>query len=175
MKTLSKILVGTVAAGAMAVSTATPAQARDRDGGIDAGEVIAGALVIGGIAAVAAAASDNDRDRWDYRDRRYDSRYDRDRYGYRYRGRGMDPRAAVDQCVRAVERRASRYSYGRAQVTRITRVRDRRRGFEVRGRLAVDERGYGRRGRRGYDTGKFSCDVEYGRIRDLDIDGIRGF
>ena len=51
MKTISKALIGTVAAGAMALS-ASPAAARDRhDDGIDAGDIIAGALVIGGIAA----------------------------------------------------------------------------------------------------------------------------
>ena len=67
---MAKALVGTIAAGAMAVSAASPASARDRGNGIDAGDVIAGALVIGGIAAIAAAASDNDRDYRDYRDDR---------------------------------------------------------------------------------------------------------
>ena len=61
MKNMSKALVGTVAAGAMAMASASPAMAqsrydhRDRDG-IDAGDIIAGALIIGGIAAVASAA-----------------------------------------------------------------------------------------------------------------------
>ena len=75
MKTLSKALVGTVAAGAMAMASASPAMARDyRDNDrIDTGDIIAGALIIGGIAAVAAAAG-NGRDRYDYRD------------DYRYRG-----------------------------------------------------------------------------------------
>ena len=60
MKTISKALVGTVAAGAMALS-ATPAAARDRHhDGVDAGDIIAGALVIGGIAAVASSIG-NDR------------------------------------------------------------------------------------------------------------------
>ena len=60
MKTLSKALVGTIAAGAMVASSASPALAAGRDhrdhDGISAGDVIAGALIIGGIAAVASAA-----------------------------------------------------------------------------------------------------------------------
>ena len=139
MKTLSKALVGTVAAGAMAISSATPAFAEgrhnDRDG-ISAGDVIAGALVIGGIAAIASAASNNDRDyRYDragYGDYGYNygTNYNRGYgYGYRYRD---NPRQAVEQCVRAAERQASRYSYGNADVTDIRQVRDTRYGLEVK-------------------------------------------
>lgn len=194
MKTLSKALVGTIAAGAMAVSSATPAAARDhRDNdGISAGDVIAGALIIGGIAAVASAASKGNRD-YDYRyDRagygdRYDNDYDR---GYGWRG---SPRGAVEQCVRSAERQASRYSYGRADVTDIRQVRDTRNGWEVRGRIAVNSAGrdwrygdnrYGRGwggdyrgwndGLRGYDSGSFKCRIERGRVVDLDFSGIRG-
>lgn len=195
MKTLSKALVGTIAAGAMAVSSATPAFAehRDRDG-ISAGDVIAGALIIGGIAAVASAASKGNRD--------YDYRYDRAGYGDRYdNGYGYDrgygwrgsPRGAVEQCVRSAERVASRYSYGRADVTDIRQVRDTRNGWEVRGRIAVNSVGrdwrygdnrYGRGwggdyrgwndGLRGYDSGSFKCRIERGRVVDLDFSGIRG-
>lgn len=195
MKTLSKALVGTIAAGAMAASSATPAFAehRDRDG-ISAGDVIAGALIIGGIAAVASAASKGNRD--------YDYRYDRAGYGDRYdNGYGYDrgygwrgsPRRAVEQCVFAAERSASRYSYGRADVTDIRSVRDTRYGWEIRGRLAVNSLGrdwrhgdgrYGRGwggdyrgwndGLRGYDSGSFKCRIERGRVVDLDFSGIRG-
>ena len=169
MKNLTKALVGTVAAGAMAVSAATPALARDRDGGVDAGDVIAGALIIGGIAAIAAAASDNDhdRDRYGYRHRDRDYRYDR--AGYRYRP-GMSPRQAVQSCVRAAENDASRYRHGRADVTDIRRVKHRRNGYDVKGRIAVGSHHYGR----GYDSGKFTCKVRYGRVADIDYRGIRG-
>ncbi len=172
MKTLSKALVGTIAAGAMAISSATPAHAehRHRDG-VSAGDVIAGALIIGGIAAVASAASKNDRydrdGRYD-RDSRYrdgDYRYDRAGYGDGYgndRGHGYgdnrwgggNPRSAVEQCVYAAERAAGRYSYGRADVTDIRSVRDTRYGFEVRGRIAVNSRGHNwRRGDSNYGQG----------------------
>ena len=194
MKTLSKALVGTVAAGAMAISSAAPAAARDRDHGISAGDVIAGALVIGGIAAIASAAS---KDRNDYRydragygdwDRDYRGGYDRGYNGYR-----DNPRQAIERCVRTAEREAGRYSYGRADVTDVRDVRQTRYGWEVRGRIAVNsmgrdwrrgDRDYGRgwggdyRGwdssLRGYDSGSFKCKFERGRVVDLDYSGIRG-
>ncbi len=190
MKTITKGLVGTVAAGAMALASASPAVARDNDG-IGAGEIIAGALIIGGIAAVAAAAS-NDRN--DYDRYGYDGDYNRRGYDDRYYGRNGDPRSAVDACVRAAERTASRYSYGgRADVTDIRKVDRKRDGYTVRGRIAVNsnDRHYrsndSRYGRgwngdyrgwnnnlRGYDSGNFTCKVKYGRIADLDFSGIRG-
>ncbi|MDE2435421.1 MAG: hypothetical protein KGM49_04080 [Sphingomonadales bacterium] len=205
MKTLSKALVGTIAAGAVALSSAAPAMAdsyghRDR-GGISAGDVIGGALVIGGIAAVASAASSHDRGY----DRRYSGDYSYDRAGYGNWNSGYygnndrnaywrgNPRQAVEQCVNSVEQSAGRYSYGRADVTDIRDVRDTRYGFEVRGRVAVNRMGrdwrsgdgyYGRgwggdyRGwnnnLRGYDSGSFKCKVERGRVVNLDFSGIRG-
>lgn len=203
MKTMSKALakgtIATVAAGAMALASATPAFADRRDhDGVSAGDVIAGALIIGGIAAVASAASNNN-DRYD-RDYRYDrAGYGNDYgynqgYGYRgdYASRG-NPRRAIEQCVFAAERNAARYSYGRADVTDIRDIRETRYGFEVRGRIAVNSngrdwrRGDGNYGRgwggdyrgwndnlRGYDSGSFKCRIERGRIVDLDYNGIRG-
>lgn len=202
MKTLPKALVGTVAAAAVAVSSASPAVARDHRGGIDGGDIIAGALVIGGIAAIAAAASkDNNRydydrygygDDWPNRDWRGRDGWNDGRYRDGYYGRG-NPRQAIEQCVRTAERTASRYSYGRADVTDIRDVKNTRWGYEVRGRIAVNtqgrdwrdgDRNYGRgwggdyRGwdnsLRGYDSGSFKCKVERGRVVDIDYSGIRG-
>ena len=173
MQTISKAIVGTIAAGAMAVASASPAMARDhhRDrGGIDGGDILAGALIIGGIAAVAAAASSNNRDRYDYNyNGRYNNRYDR-------RGYRGGERAAVNQCVRAAERTATRYTYGgRAQVTDLRRVKYKRGGFEVKGAIAVprNNRNY-RRGGRDWDDGRFTCNVRRGQVVDLDFRGIRG-
>ena len=183
MKTISKALVGTVAAGAMAMASATPAAAqyRDRDhrdrGGISVGEVIAGALIIGGIAAVASSANRNNRG-YVYEGGRYN-----DRYGYR----GGNPRQAVEQCVYAAQQQANRYSYGgNARVTDIRSVNDKRDGFDVKGRIAVntrnadwrrgwgnDYRGWDNRSS-GYDAGNFTCKVRYGRVTDLRFSGIRG-
>lgn len=185
MNTFTKTLVGTVAAGALAVSSTAPAYARD--GEIGAGEIIAGALVIGGIAAIAASAGNKDSysyDRAGYRDYPGNGRY----------GRGYgNPRQAVEQCVRAAERNASRYSRGRADVTDVRSVKNTSYGYRVKGRIAVNSSGHGWRkgdavyGRgwngdyrgwnsnlRGYDSGRFDCKVSGGRVVDLDYSGIRG-
>lgn len=182
MKTLTKAMVGTVAAGAMAVTTVTPAMARDRHHGdkIDAGDVIAGALIIGGIAAIASAASKD-------KDRRYDGRYyDRRGYDSRYDNRGYDryrdnPRNAVERCINAVNRDANRYVRGNARVTDIRDVDRKSYGYKVKGTLVVNQRNRGWRGDYGYsrsgynyDSGRFTCKVGYGGRIDIDYSGIRG-
>lgn len=118
-----------------------------------------------------------------------------DRYGYGNGGgygheRGWrhrdNPRQAVAACSRIAERSAYRSGYDRARVREIRDVRNTRRGFEVRGRLNVRERGGWRDNdwrddRRGWhsnagyrDQGSFRCRFERGRVVDLDINGIRG-
>lgn len=179
-KTLTKGALGTVAAGAMALATATPAVAgdrhRDRDG-IDAGDVIAGALIIGGIAAI-AGAFDGDDDRH-YRDRRHRDRHYRDRH---YRGdvhydRGFHSHRgaerAVERCVRRAERQARRFGGWRfADVTQIRDIDRTRYGYRIRGRLEVQgNQGY--RGRN-YDRGRFTCYVERGNRPQIEYRGIRG-
>src|SRR5688572_1053219 len=169
----TKVLAGSAAAAAIAVSSASPAMAQ----GIDVGDVIAGAVILGGIAAVAGAFDNDDRGRT---------------YGYPYEGRYYDydyrdgnPRQAAEQGVYAAERRASRRSYGGADVTDIRNIDRTRRGYVVRGRIAVNTLGRGWRsgdryyGRgwnsdyrgwnqrlRGYDAGTFRCRYEYGRVVD---------
>lgn len=182
-KTLGKASFATVAAGAVLMASAGPAIADDRydrdRGGISAGEVIAGAVVLGGIAAVIASATNNDR-----RDRGYRGGYDRG-YGRDFDrgfGGGDTARLAIDRCVRTAERIAQRQTGARAEVYEIRDVDRERRGFEVKGRIAVRDnfrgRGYGdyRRGFRnaGWDEGRFTCDFRNGRVTDLDFGGIRG-
>lgn len=167
MKTFSKTLFATVAGLAVVAGGASPAAAqerhRDRGDRISTSDVITGALIIGGIAVVAAAV-DNDRDRdyrdQDYRDRDYRDRDYRDQdyrdddyrggrnggqnggwYNYgggrnTYRG-GGNPDRAVAQCIRAAEREAERWGGGRAEVTQLRDVDRERNGFEVRGSIAV--------------------------------------
>jgi hypothetical protein len=172
MKTsFAKAAIGAATAGAMLVSAA-PAAARDRydRDGIGAGEIIAGAVVLGGLAAI-LSASDNDR--YDRYDNRYRDRYDDPRYGYGYDyNRYGNSRSAVSQCVRAVERGTSRY--GRTDVTQVTSIDRKRDGYKVKGRVVVRD-GYGGRWGRGgsYDKGKFSCDIRYGRVVDIDYSGLR--
>lgn len=175
MKTISKAMIGTVAAGAMALASATPAMAqdryRDRGDGIDAGDIIAGALIIGGIAAVAGSIG-NDRYRGTYGEPYYNGRYD-NRYGSSYNQYGS--RQAVEQCVRAAQRGA----YG-GRVTDIRDIDRNRYGYRVKGTLIANERGGGwdrdynyRYGGRNYDQGRFTCDVQYGRVVNLDYSGLR--
>ena len=187
MKTLTKAFVGSTAVGAMALASATPAFARDHRDGIDAGDVIAGALIIGGIAAIASAASKDRRDDY-YYDRNYRGDRYRDNQRYGYNDRRSNARGAVEQCVRAAERDARRSGFRRADVTDIRKVDRRNGGYRIKGRIAVDSgyrggrygRGWGndyrgyRNDMRGWDSGKFTCDVRYGRVRDLDYSGIRG-
>ncbi|MBL0000172.1 MAG: hypothetical protein IPO97_03725 [Sphingomonadales bacterium] len=174
------------ATAATAMAAATPAMAdngrhRGRDG-IDAGDVIAGALIIGGIAAIASAASDGNRGydgRWD-RDRGYD------RYDDGYYNNGYGSRTAVEQCIRVAGQRASRY--GRTRITDVTLIDRIRGGYEVRGRLVVAGRRYQSRDYNGwdrygynydrygrdYDKGKFACVVRYGQVQDVRLSGLRG-
>ena len=206
MTIIPKALVGAVAASAVAIVPVAGASAQsrhyDRDrGGISAGEIIAGAVVLGGIAAIATSIGrDNDR--------RYDDRYYRDgRYGY-YNG---NPRAAVEQCVNAANRDARQRGYRHAEVTQVRNVDDTSYGWKVKGTLAVNgnrggyydrgsndrgynDRGYSDRGyydRGGYDrgygrysggyndnrydrdSGSFTCWIDRGRVSRMDYSGIR--
>lgn len=204
MKILTKSLLGAGAAAAALVSVAAPAQARDRrdNDRISAGEVIAGAVILGGLAAV-IASSDNDRD-GRYDDRNYNrdgydynrDGYDYNRSGYNYNNNGGG-RAAVSQCVSAVETWSSRYS--RSNVTEIRDIQRTRYGYKVTGKLVVQDgwrgqnrgqgrydqdnrydndrygnngNGYGQGYGRGYDKGRFTCFVERGRVVDIDYRGL---
>jgi len=203
MTTISKALVGAVAAGAMAMVPLTAASAqsrydyRDRDRGISAGDIIAGAVVLGGIAAVAGALGGGNN--------RYDNRYYRDgRYGY-YNG---DPRQAVEQCVNAARQDARSRGFRFAEVTQVRDVNDTNYGWKIRGNLVVEGdrygngygngygdyrnygdrysssyRGYGdrynnyrsydNRGGYGQDSGGFTCWIDRGRVKRVGSAGIR--
>lgn len=128
MNIVSKFAIGAAASALAVTSIATPAQARHRSGGgIDAGDVITGVAIIGGIAAIAAAL---DRDGRSYG------------YGYRTRYRG-DYTTAVNAC--AYE--ADRYSRGRVRITDV----DRRGGYRYRVRGVIEKGGYNRYYGFGYD------------------------
>ncbi len=172
-KALAKGALSAVAAGAMVLAAATPAAAQDRhrdrdrdDDRIGAGEIIAGAVVLGGLAAILSSGN-NDRDDYRYRDRDYRGDYrnrDRDYRDDNYRGdygdynNGYDghgrnsSRRAVEQCVSAAEQEAQRYSGSRAEVFEIRDVERERRGYEIEGRIALrggyNDRGYRDRGNR---------------------------
>ena len=187
MKNLTKTIVGTAAAAAMAVS-ATPAMAKHRDKDkVSAGEVIAGVAILGGIAAI--LSSGNNRDRRYDNDYRYgrNDRYNRNRHGDYRRN---NSRRAVNKCIRRAERRAGRNGY--AKVTDIRDIDRTRYGYRIKGRLTVQDnynrgnrgynsrynrhdRGYGNHYNRSYDKGKFTCYVERGRVVDINFRGLRGY
>ncbi len=196
MNILTKSLLGAGAAAAALVTVAAPAQAqgrydrydRNRDG-ISAGEVIAGAVILGGIAAVIASSGD---DRYD--NRNYNRGYNNGGYNNGGYNNGNGSRRAVNQCVRTVENWANGYS--RSDVTQINNIERTRGGYRVTGKLVVQDgwrgnnRGYGngrydrddRYGRnngygnqgygRGYDKGRFTCFVERGRVVDVNYRGL---
>ena len=191
MNPLSKALIGTATAGALAFSAAPAmAQSYERDRGISTGEIIAGALILGGIAAVVSDKGDRYDDRY-YNDRRYNDRYDRRYDRNRYDRRRISSRAAVERCVTAAQSDARRSGYRRASVTDIRKVDRKRDGYKIEGRIAVDSgnrynrnvrygrgwdndyRGY-RDDVRGYDSGKFKCEIRGNRVTKLDFKDIRG-
>ena len=160
------------AAAVAAVSlVATPAAANDRwhghrGGGIDAGDVLAGVLIIGGIAAIAGAANKSNRDkeyredpryrepyRGSYPEQRYDYRENSRDSGRSYGNGGIDN--AVSMCTDQVER-------GRERVASVDNASRTGQGWQISGQL---EQG-----------GGFSCEIDNdGRIRNIDIgDGYSG-
>jgi len=151
MKAITKYLAGAAAAAALTITAASPAQAqifgRDRydRGGIDAGDIITGVAVVGGIAAILSAFG-----------------RDGDRYGYDNRYRYRDNyQAAVNACGYEAER------YGRGGQVSITDI-DRRNSSSYRVRGVIDagyNSGYGAYGNNArYGTyGRYgSYDNRYG-------------
>lgn len=121
---------------------------------VDAGDVLAGVLILGGIAAVASAASKADRRERDYRYRDY--RYPDRPYDYRERrgdsrndaGRGIDN--AVDMCVSRIERDV--------RVESVDEVDRTGEGWSVSGSL--------------YNGERFTCRIgPDGRVEDVDFGG----
>ena len=173
-----------LASAAVLSMAATPALARDRGwgggwgkhygrhhgDGVSAGDVLAGVLIIGGIAAIASAASKSKKDREAQdgtNDYRYPGRYPgqqddavRDN-SPRYGNSGADDRpewregtginGAVDRCLEEVERGSNR-------VDGVDSVNREGEGWRVAGRTG-----------NGQD---FACTVGTdGRIRSASIDG----
>ena len=115
-----------------------------RHRGVDAGDVLAGVLIIGGIAAIANAAKNADSRR--YRDRDYPYRDDR-RTDYRqdYDARGID--RAVEMCADEIERNA--------RIDSVDTVNRTAGGWQVTGSL--------------YNGDGFSCSIgQDGRIDAID-------
>lgn len=97
------------------------------DRGIDAGDVVAGVVVLGALAAIIGSSRSRERDR--YEPRRQDSRYDRRERGYESRG----VESAVDMCIDQVEYRDNR-------VESVDQANRNANGWDVSGRLDNGER-----------------------------------
>ncbi|HEX9964537.1 MAG TPA: hypothetical protein VGB04_06085 [Allosphingosinicella sp.] len=141
MKAISKTILGAGATAVAALGFAAPAEAQYRDryydrdrGGIDAGDIITGIAVLGGIAAITSAIG------------RDDSRYGYG-YGNRYRGN-------YNYAVQACAQEAQRMGRGQVQILDVDRAGNDR--YRVRG---IVQAGYGG-GYGGYDRG---YDRRYGR------------
>ena len=150
---------------------ATPAAARGYYGsrhhhdGIDGGDILAGVLILGGIAAIASAASNSSknkqrevRDTYNYPPPapRYQERYDYappppPAQSSGYQSRGID--GAVDSCVSQVERGSTRV----ASVDNASRTAD---GWRIAGQLS--------------QGGGFNCWIDNdGRVRQVDFGNDR--
>lgn len=156
----------TVTVLAAAAMTASPVMARGwghrhHNRGVDAGDVIAGLLIFGTVAAVASAASKSDRQRRDTRDRDYRSDdYERDRrdsapsYGEPRRNDWQGSRgigSAIDVCADEVER-------GDRRIESVDAVNREGEGWIIRGRVGSGS--------------QFDCSVsDSGRVRSVTVDG----
>lgn len=154
---ISKLAAVLLAAAALSL-IASPAMAgpgwgwgghryRDR---VDAGDVLTGILIIGGIAAIASAASKP-------KDRRYERRGDEARYeDPRHDDRpqwqeGSGINVAINRCLGEV----SRDRNGEAEVDSVNRDGD---GWRVAGRA---------------NGTTFACQIDGdGRIRDISVGGV---
>lgn len=169
-KALAKTIAATTAAGAMAVS-AVPAQANERHNDkLSTGEVVAGAVILGGLAAILASKK-NDRKFDNHHDVRFDNRHN-DKFNNRNRRGHNDgfrngSRQAVRQCINQAEYKAS--FNGNANVTDIRDIRETRYGYRVRGNLLVTN---GRGFKRYSDKGRFTCYIDNGRVSELEIRGL---
>ncbi len=121
---------------------------RDRDR-IDGGDILAGVLILGGIAAIASAASDDN----DRRERvPEDYRYREDDYRASESGQGID--RAVDMCLAEIERNTRVEEVGN-----VARTAD---GWIVSGRL--------------YNGDSFDCRIDRnGRIADVSYAGEQAY
>lgn len=130
------------------------------DDGVSAGDVFAGLLILGGIAAIASAASKSDKDKRAERDYRYnepdsdsrdyDSGADSTWSGSSDRSSSRAMNDAVDTCVSAVEREG--------RVDEVYGAQRNGSGYQVSGRLSNGD--------------EFACATgDDGRVSELTVDG----
>lgn len=123
---------------------------RDR---IDGGDILAGILIIGGIAAIASAASKNARDNRGYENQtsRYPDNQRNDDYS---RNSSNEMQSAIGVCADAAEQRAGRNARVEA-ISSVTRDQD---GWRVEGNLS------------GATQNSFVCSATNGRVDFIQLD-----
>ncbi|GGN50119.1 hypothetical protein GCM10011349_21440 [Novosphingobium indicum] len=180
MKFFRSRTAASLAALAAFSMTATPVFARGydrwgrhhhhhRNNGIDGGDVLAGLLIVGGIAAIASAASKSNRDKardeqyrypggpaYDESDARYDEAPPPPAYGESSYPGG--PQAASGSFDAAVDACADELERGERRIGSVDNVRRYGERYSVEGQLE-DGRGY-------------ACSVDdSGQIRSVAVDG----
>lgn len=178
MKKVAKIMTGAVATAMLAVGAAAPAEAqyyRNRDRGIDAGDVLTGIAVVGGVAAIASAIGGSNRG---YGYNGYNGGYVREGYGYGQgygynsgysqgygQGYGYNSGYGQSAAVNACSYQAQRYGRGPVQILDVDQTGARR--FRVHGVIDGDGGYYNR----GYSQRiGFSCSArDNGRVTDFDV------
>jgi len=173
-KAFAKTITATTVAGAMAVS-AVPVNAKEyhRDK-VSTGEIIAGAVIVGGLAALLSSKKskhrnyDTHHNSYEYKGRHKGHRYSKGRYNDRrvnYRRDGS--RKAIRKCIRRAENKASHFGY--ADVTDIRNIKRTRYGYRVKGNILVTKgRGYNRYS----DKGRFTCYIDSGRVSEVRLRGL---
>jgi len=110
---------------------------RRHRGRVNGGDVLAGILILGGIAAIASAASKNKRDRrYDDRDYRNERRSDNRRSDERSDTRNSRGTGAMDQAINACANAAERKAGSDARVSEIKSVSKDGAGWRVEGDLS---------------------------------------
>ena len=190
MKIVTRNLAGACFAFALisVVLSASIHAQDDVDEVIEAGETVAGAVIVEGLSA--GVDGESDELGGDLESRGRGSTVDDwDLFGKRDGWRGSHhggARKAVQRCIRAVENWGTRYA--RSEVTRIFRIKRTRKGYRVSGNVVVvdgwrGDLGYGRfkdgddhdddrSYRRGYDKGRFICRVRRGKVADIEYEGL---
>ena len=115
---------------------------RHRRNRVDGGDIVAGILILGGIAAIASAASKNKRNRrYEDRDYRNERRSDNSRYDNRRSDERSDTRnsrgtGSMDQAINACADAAERKAGKKARVSEIRSVSKDGTGWRVEGDLS---------------------------------------
>lgn len=176
MRHLTRLILGSLAAATLVIGMAAPAAARDNHRryhhrGSGFGNFLAGALVVGTIAAIASSSSKRDRaaERSDLPPPPPPQAF------------GLDEQDdnGLNACAATAEREAQRYTRDNARVVEIRAVDNSGRNTRFTGRVEVADDGHSG-GRPGFDgerreSARFTCTAEYGQVNGFIFEDGFGF